>query len=35
MMHEQQKNAITVVDVQVSEKDNLIFDSVVEYSRIG
>ena len=35
LMREQQKNAITVVDVQVTEKDNLIFDSVVEEMKSG
>jgi len=30
LLREQQKNAITVVDVQVSEKDNLVFDSIYE-----
>jgi len=35
LMHEQQKNAISVVDVQVTEKDNLIFDSVVEEMKSG
>ena len=29
LLREQQKNAISVVDVQVTEKDNLIFDSVL------
>ena len=30
LLREQQKNAISVLDIQVSEKDNLVFDSVVE-----
>lgn len=30
LMREQQKNAISVMDIQVSEKDNLVFDSIVE-----
>ena len=29
LMREQQKNAISVVDVQVGEKDNVVFDSIV------
>jgi len=29
LMREQQKNAISVTDVQVTEKDNLVFDSIV------
>ncbi len=35
LLREQQKNAITVVDVHVTEKDNLIFDSVVEEMKSG
>lgn len=35
LLREQQKNAITVVDVQVTEKDNLIFDSVVGEMKSG
>lgn len=30
LLREQQKNAISVLDIQVTEKDNLVFDSVVE-----
>jgi len=29
LLREQQKNAISVLDVQVTEKDNLVFDSIV------
>lgn len=35
LLREQQKNAITVVDVHVTEKDNLIFDSVIEEMKSG
>ncbi len=30
LLREQQKNAISVLDIQVTEKDNLVFDSIVE-----
>jgi len=30
LLREQQKNAISVLDIQVTEKDNLIFDAIVE-----
>ncbi len=30
LLREQQKNAISVMDIQVTEKDNLIFDSILE-----
>lgn len=35
LLREQQKNAILVVDVQVTEKDNIIFDAVVEEMNTG
>jgi len=35
LLREQQKNAIMVVDIQVTEKDNLLFDSVVAEMKSG
>jgi len=35
LLREQQKNAISVVDVQVTEKDNVLFDSVVTEMKSG
>ncbi len=35
LLREQQKNAITVMDVQVTEKDNAVFDSIMAEMKMG
>lgn len=35
LLREQQKNAISVLDVQVSEKDNVVFDSIMAEMKTG